>query len=248
MVEKDLSEELRQAEQQIKFLETINKSLQLKTNELKNMEKSLEEKIRNSEQSHNELKQEKLLLEHIKKRLYNNSEKVKQHDEKTTVLDLFRNMKQLSFSLLVTLTKIKEDKLKTILSELEAQEKITFAGDVKDPVCNECSFTQLESRFCCPKCKSTSFDDDDILEHFNCGNISRRASYDNDACPQCKKELQALGVDYKIDDSNIHFCNQCNEKFQQPSLILLCRKCNTMQTVEKAKWIYNRIYRLLYKV
>lgn len=33
MVEKDFSEELRQAEQQIKFLQTINKSLQLKTNE-----------------------------------------------------------------------------------------------------------------------------------------------------------------------------------------------------------------------
>ena len=39
-----------------------------------------------------------------------------------------------------------------------------------------------------------------------------------DKCPQCKKELKTLGVDYKI-MSSVFICNNCTEKFSDLEMI-----------------------------
>lgn len=244
MSENDLREKLSQAEQQIKFLNTLNNTLQLRTEDLEKIRKDLEEKIHKSQTSSIEIQQEKKLLEHIKNKLSNNQQQAKTN-EMEIILNLFRNLKQISFSLLSILTKIEDGKIMKILEELESQEKIVLVGETKEPICNVCSF-RLESHFSCPKCKSISFDDDEVLEHYPCSNISRRTSYKNDICPQCKKQIKALGVDYRI-HSNVYFCNQCNEKFQRPLMTLICRKCNATHTVENTKWTSSNSYRLSYK-
>ncbi|MDE1727671.1 MAG: hypothetical protein KGI02_00120 [Thaumarchaeota archaeon] len=59
------------------------------------------------------------------------------------------------------------------------------------------------------------------MEHFKCGNVSVENSYKENKYPKCHKEIKILGVDYKTMD-NYYICNDCEDKFSDPSQDFFC--------------------------
>lgn len=239
----DLKKELNEAKQELKLFENIHKRLALKAEHLQKMKQELEQKIKDDTKQSKETQQEEVMLTYIKSRL-KDIQTTAPKSEKTEILNLFSGLKQVSFAWLLDLTKKNKEKLESLISELESEGKILNIGERKEPKCNECGSVLLDSRFSCPKCKNLDFESDDIIEHYDCDNVSRRASYVDDVCPQCKKPLKALGVDYKV-DSNFYFCTKCDEKFSQPSLLLACKTCNNTQSIENALWNSSSVYKIV---
>ncbi len=244
MSEEDRNRELNEAKQEIKLYENITKRLTEKAENLKKIQEELEKKLEIDSLSAKEAKQEQLMLDYIKSRIKDIQTVNTTGNEKTEILNLFKGFKQISFSEILDITKKKEEKIKSMLDELESEGKIVNLGEKKEPKCYECTSVLLDSRFSCPKCKNLEFENEDLIEHYDCNNVSRRSSYENDTCPQCKKPLKALGVDYKI-DSNFYFCTKCNEKFSQPLLSMVCKICNTLQDSKNMKWSSSSHYKLV---
>ena len=109
--------------------------------------------------------------------------------------------------------------------------------------CPQCSSIRVLPNFFCPACKSINFVQGKLIEHFKCGNVSVEDSYKENKCPKCKKDIKILGVDYKSMD-NYYMCNDCGDKFPDPSQDYVCVKCSNRFQLEQAKWIASAGYKL----
>lgn len=128
-----------------------------------------------------------------------------------------------------------EDFVTTYLQKLEKDGKLIQLGEKKEISCNQCDSVRTSQIFFCPNCKSSNFKMGKLIEHYDCGNISEELTYQNDKCPNCKKEIKALGVDYKV-MTNHYICNDCKEFFPEISNEYLCLKCENRFKLEDARW------------
>jgi len=135
----------------------------------------------------------------------------------------------------------KEDAL-THLKQLESEGKIQKISDIKEISCNRCGSVKIGTTFQCPSCNSSNFKQGTLIEHYKCGNISLDDTYKDNLCPKCRKEIKILGVDYKI-LKNYYVCNDCGNKFPDPSTEFLCLKCDSKFKMEDAKWITSEGYK-----
>jgi len=109
-------------------------------------------------------------------------------------------------------------------------------NSIKEILCNECNSVNISTIFSCPKCTSNNFDKTKLIEHYDCGAIQSEKLFENNKCPQCKKDLKALGVDYKI-MSSLFTCNECTERFPDPNMDMNCIKCGNKFTFTEGNWI-----------
>lgn len=109
-------------------------------------------------------------------------------------------------------------------------------AEIREILCNKCDSVNISTQFSCPKCNNSDFEQTKLIEHYDCGTIRPENAFDDDKCPQCKKELKALGVDYKIMPS-IFICNNCTEKFPDPEMIFNCIKCGNKFEFTDANWV-----------
>ena len=103
---------------------------------------------------------------------------------------------------------------------------------------------KLAQLFQCPSCQSSKFEQIKLIEHFDCGNFSEDSKYVDDKCPKCKKQLKALGVDYRI-LSNRYSCQDCNDIFQDIYVLSVCLKCDNSFSLDEAKWKESLEYKLV---
>ena len=150
---------------------------------------------------------------------------------------------RISFARLAEYSEMQSDLLKKYLSQLENEKKIIKIPDMKEVSCIQCGSMRILPNFSCPACNGTNFAQGKLIEHFKCGNVSVENSYKENKCPKCQKEIKILGVDYKIMD-NYYMCNDCGDKFSDPSQDFLCIKCNNRFPLEKAKWVTSGGYKL----
>ncbi|MGI0065662.1 MAG: response regulator, partial [Nitrosotalea sp.] len=150
---------------------------------------------------------------------------------------------RISFARLAEYSKMQSDLLKKCLSQLENEKKVAKIPDMKEVSCIQCGSMRILPNFSCPACNGTNFAQGKLIEHFKCGNVSVENSYKENKCPKCQKEIKILGVDYKIMD-NYYMCNDCGDKFSDPSQDFLCIKCNNRFPLEKAKWVTSGGYKL----
>jgi len=128
---------------------------------------------------------------------------------------------------------------KQVLSYLQ---KLKIKGDImemnptREILCNSCGSVNTSTIFSCPKCMSFNFVQTKLIEHFDCGNFSTDSTYEDDKCPKCKKQIKALGVDYRV-MTNVFICKDCSEKFPNPDIDLNCIKCGNKFTFFEGKWI-----------
>ena len=121
-----------------------------------------------------------------------------------------------------------------ILHDLKLNGFIVEKNESTQICCNKCSSIQILSSYNCVSCKKSKFQKCVLIEHYACGNISTEQTYDYDQCPACKKEIKAIGVDYRI--LNNFICLECNDKFPEPLMINQCMKCKNNFEMSDAMW------------
>ena len=183
------------------------------------------------------------------KSIFETLEKEQSIIEETSSGDLERillhlkSSSRISFARLAEYAKAENELLEKYLLQLESEKKIMKISEIKEVSCTQCGSIRILPNFFCPACNSTNFVQGKLIEHFKCGNVSVEDSYKENKCPKCKKEIKILGVDYKSMD-NYYMCNDCGDKFSDPSQDYICVKCSNRFPLEKAKWVTSTGYKL----
>lgn len=136
------------------------------------------------------------------------------------------------------------DHVLSFLRGLISKGEVLETNEIKEILCNQCDSVNTSTQFSCPKCNSFNFDQTKLIEHYDCGTIRPENTFENDQCPQCKKELKALGVDYKI-MSSVFICKNCTEKFPEPEMGFNCLKCKNKFNLKGAKFVNSPTFKWL---
>ena len=118
------------------------------------------------------------------------------------------------------------------LEELGFAEKSRFIDRVH--VCPACGSSHLLFIECCPKCKSSDINQEQMIHHFRCANISPETTYAYDGqlvCPKCRHVLRHIGVDYDR-PATIYTCN-CGNTFIASSMKVICTACGITTSPEE---------------
>ncbi len=94
-------------------------------------------------------------------------------------------------------------------------------------LCPYCLHDNLRLRKLCTHCKSSLIVKKDILHHFHCGwaGVEEEATKGTElVCPDCKRQLRHLGVDYER-TSQSFFCTACRQIFTDPVEEFLSPHC-----------------------
>ena len=183
----------------------------------------------------NESEQVKILNEVTKQ------DQIKLHDHLDFIL---KSANQISLNFIIQLIGSSNEIITPHLTELEKQGKIITLGDKKEIACNQCDSVKTTQIFYCPSCKSSNFKLGKLVEHYDCGNISEESTYQNDKCPNCDKEIKALGVDYRL-LQNHYICNNCTEFFPEISTYYLCLKCENKFKLEEGRWKTSKNFKVV---
>ncbi|MEO9307108.1 MAG: response regulator [Nitrososphaera sp.] len=178
------------------------------------------------------LEQEKSILEE------------KPSDNTSVILSHMNSLKNASLARLAESIGVESNLIEKYLLQLENEKKIIKTYDVKEISCIKCNSVRISLHFFCPSCGNYNFGQGKLIEHFKCGNVSTENSYKENKCPKCKKEIKILGVDYKTMD-NYYICNDCNNKFSEPSQNYVCAKCGNIFQLENAHWITSTGYKII---
>lgn len=137
-----------------------------------------------------------------------------------------------------------DSRVQTYLQKLKDEGKISDIGLKKEIACNQCGSVKTTQTFFCPSCKASNFKSAKLIEHYDCGNISEENTYVDDLCPNCKKEIKALGVDYRV-MKNHYICNQCKDFFSELFSEFMCLKCENRFDLESAQWKTSQNYKVI---
>ena len=156
---------------------------------------------------------------------------------------VLKSQKQISLTMIKQLVGGDEVKIESYIKDLESKNKITKLENKREMSCNQCDSVKIIQIFYCPSCQRNDFKQVKIIEHFKCGNFSEESEYVNDKCPKCKKEIKALGVDYRV-LKNRYLCNKCGEIFQELSSLFLCLKCENRFSLPDARWVTSPFFKV----
>ena len=157
---------------------------------------------------------------------------------------IFKSANQISLNKIVGILGFTDDVITDYLQKLQQEGKITQIDEKKEIACNQCDSVRTSQIFFCPNCKSSNFKLGKLIEHYDCGNITEENTYENDKCPNCKKEIKALGVDYRV-MQNHYICNNCKEFFPEISIEYICLKCENKFKLEDARWKSSTNYKIV---
>jgi len=171
----------------------------------------------------------------------------KTEEEITEHLDfILKSTTQITLNKIKSIIGISEDILLPHLQNLEQDGKIIKMDEKKELACNQCDSVRTSQIFYCPNCKSSDFKLGKLIEHYDCGNITEEKSYIDDVCPNCKKEIKALGVDYRV-MQNHYICNNCSEFFPEISTDYICLICENKFKLDDARWKSSTNYKVISK-
>ena len=148
---------------------------------------------------------------------------------------ILKSTNQISLNKIIDILGFTDDIIISYLNKLEEQGKIIRLGNKNEIACNQCNSVKTSQTFHCPNCKNSNFKLGKLIEHFDCGNVSEENTYENDKCPNCKKEIKAIGVDYRV-MKNHYICENCKEFFPELLIDYLCLKCENKFKLEEANW------------
>lgn len=168
----------------------------------------------------------------------------KQDNMSQEVVHMINRNTQVSFAKISEFLNIGKEDFLPIITKLKSENKVMQINDIKEIACQNCSSVKITQVFHCPSCNGSNFKQENLIEHYNCGNVSPEFSYNNDVCPKCRDKIKVLGADYKV-LKNYYTCNDCNEKFQEIGTKFLCLKCNNQFKMEDAKWATSLGYRVV---
>jgi len=155
---------------------------------------------------------------------------------------VLKSQKTISLTMIKQLVGGDQVKIESYIKDLESKNKLIKLDNKREMSCNQCDSVKVIQIFYCPSCQQNDFKVAKIIEHFKCGNFSEENEYVDDKCPKCRKEIKALGVDYRV-LKNRYICNKCSEIFQELSSSFLCLKCENRFPVEEVRWKTSQFYK-----
>jgi len=172
------------------------------------------------------------------------SQKSKGRIDGYKIIDSFlSNYKRASISRLSEQSQLSEDDVLTYVKTIESAGNVVALNNIREICCNSCGSLSLAQIFQCPSCENSKFEQTKLIEHFDCGNVSEGSKYVDEKCPKCKKEIKALGVDYKI-LPNHYLCNKCEALFPELTTIYQCLKCEHRFNLSDANWKESPLYKV----
>jgi hypothetical protein len=133
------------------------------------------------------------------------------------------------------------------LLEKLSQEGILRKGTMESfHACPRCSSKLVVARLRCPYCRGEALTAARAIEHFRCGRVDIEGAFSSSGrkvCPECKKELKALGVDYRF-VTNQHGCLTCGRLVREPKWTFVCATCNSMISPSEVRFERYYIYTL----
>ena len=171
---------------------------------------------------------------------------IEKNDENISeeVIHMINRNTQVSFAKISEFLNIGKEDFLPIISKLKLENKVMQVNDIKEIACHNCGSIKITQVFHCPACNGSNFKQENLIEHYNCGNVSPEKNYHDDMCPKCRDKIKILGADYKV-LKNYYTCNDCSEKFQEIATKFYCLKCNTQFNMEDAKWETSFGYRVV---
>lgn len=157
---------------------------------------------------------------------------------------VLKSAKQISLNKIISTVGFSDDSMVSHLEKFEKDGKIIRIGLKKEIACNQCDSVKISQAFHCPNCNGSDFKMGKLIEHYDCGNITEDSTYQNDMCPNCNKEIKALGVDYRV-MHNHYVCNDCNDFFPEISIEYLCLQCENKFRIENARWKSSVNYKVI---
>lgn len=157
---------------------------------------------------------------------------------------VLKSAKQISLNKIMSTVGFSDDTIVSHLEKFEKDGKIIQTGLKKEIACNQCDSVKISQAFYCPNCKGSDFKMGKLIEHYDCGNITEDSTYQNDMCPNCNKEIKALGVDYRV-MRNHYICNNCDDFFPEISIEYLCLQCENKFRIEDARWKSSVNYKVI---
>jgi len=132
-----------------------------------------------------------------------------------------------SYSSVSGLLKTNEKETAEILEALAQQDILEKEFSQILFSCPKCESFQIQISIRCPKCNGQHLTRCRVLEHFPCGYIGPEEVFATEKgylCPKCRKELKAIGADYR--SLGIHYkCQSCSELCSSPDEEYHCLKC-----------------------
>jgi response regulator of citrate/malate metabolism len=168
----------------------------------------------------------------------------KPQDTHKQIGSLLNSFVQISLARISEYCNMKKEEALERLKQLESERRIVKLQDIKEISCNMCESVKIGQTFHCPACNSSNFKHGKLIEHFKCGNISLEETYQGNICSKCHKEIKTIGVDYRVLE-NYYVCNDCGDKFAEPSYEYLCLRCNNRFKLDHAKWITSEGFRAI---
>lgn len=121
--------------------------------------------------------------------------------------------------------------------------------------CSSCGSPEVYSKYRCEKCQSFNISLVEILVHPLCGYSGSKSNFLASPrgssyliCPKCKRVVGttttpttgATKKDY-TSFGKIFECNSCGSRFDSPTIVHKCKKCNTVFTYNEAN--YSPVYK-----
>ncbi len=153
------------------------------------------------------------------------------------------NYKRASISRLSEQSQLSEEDVLTHVKTIESAGNVVLLDNIREISCNSCGSLSLAQIFQCPSCENPKFEQTRLVEHFDCGNVSEESKYVDEKCPKCKKEIKALGVDYKI-LPNHYLCNKCEALFPELTIVYQCLKCEHRFNLSEGNWKESPLYKI----
>jgi response regulator of citrate/malate metabolism len=191
---------------------------------------SLKQIFETMEKEQDFTQKESTQLELFKQATYEFQAQIQSHIE-----FIVKSLKQISSNFIVQLIGQGDEFVISHLKKLEQENKILNMGEKKEIACSNCDSVKVVQTFHCPACNSSNFKLGHLIEHYDCGNITEESSYRDDTCPNCHREIKALGVDYRV-MHNHYLCNNCHEFFPEISSEYFCLKCESKFKINDCTW------------
>jgi len=129
------------------------------------------------------------------------------------------------------------------LKDLEIHGKMISLGTINEISCNQCNSVRINQMAKCPQCKAIEFRQQNLVEHYKCGEVYPKP-VELDKCPKCNKKLGRLGTDYGELD-NFYVCTKCNDKFPEPEYEFECRNCENKLEKHQVNWVKSVNYKIV---
>ena len=163
-------------------------------------------------------------------------------DTRTELESALLSHKQITDSRFRAIYKIEKSEADEIIKNAIKDKKITLDREVSEAACNQCNSTNITYTSECPQCNGINFQQNDLIEHYDCGEIYPRES-DDKICPKCNKEIGSVGTDYR-EFTGYHVCSSCNGRFDRPMIRFACLDCGNSFIDILASWKKSKMYKI----